>query len=139
MERGNECHTQRVLAQAAQIKTANLSGMERGVRSCGPDVASRLASALGLQGQTLIDFMRLAATTTERGHLWVRSGEFDHLLSAITSKLRRQGVDERSIVSVSSVQTSCSMKYPGDLLVVMANGSRFYIEIKAHIEQGRRL
>ena len=65
--------TQRELATAAHLKVANVSGIERGVRPCGPEVASRLASALGLQDRALADFMQLASTTTERGHLWVRS------------------------------------------------------------------
>lgn len=129
--------TQRALAQAARIKVSNVSGMERGVRPCGPDVASRLGSALELKGQSLVEFMRLAATTTERGHLWTQSPDFERLLAAMAARLRVQGIDERRIISASPVP-SVHRGEAADILAVLQDGSRAYIEIKIRMERGVR-
>jgi transcriptional regulator with XRE-family HTH domain len=126
--------SQRALAEAAQIRVSNVSDIERGRRPCGPDVASRLAAALEIQGYDLVAFMSLAATTTERGHVWAQSPVFEQLLSAITNKLQRQGVDERGIVSVSAVPPA-SRDQPGEILVVMHNATRIFIEIKTRIDR----
>lgn len=133
--RGNECLSQRALAEAAQVRVSHVSDVERGQRPCGPEVAARIAAALGVQGDALVDFMRLAATTTERGHLWVKSPDFEQLVIAIANKLRRQGVDERGIVSVSTAPSASSAE-SADILVVMADGTRIYVGIRTRFERG---
>jgi hypothetical protein len=97
-------------------------------------VASRLAAALEIQGYDLVAFMSMAAKTTERGHLWVKSPVFEQLLGAITKKLVQQGIDERCLVSVSTVP-AVSRDQSGEILVVMHDATRIYLEIKTRIDR----
>jgi transcriptional regulator with XRE-family HTH domain len=129
--------TQLALADAAQIRVSNVSDIERSRRPCGPDVASRLASALGIKGRSLIEFMSLAAKTTERGYLWGQSPVFEQLLIAITTKLQRQGVNERYLVSVSTVPPA-SRDQLGEILAVMNDCTRIYIKITTRIDREER-
>lgn len=129
--------TQLALASDAGIRVSHVSDIERGRRPCGPEVASRLASALGLQGEKLTEFMRLAATTTGRGHLYVESPDFGDLLDLIVRRLRRQSVDERRIVAVSSVP-SASRSELGDILVVLSDGSRAHVDVKVRVVRPMR-
>lgn len=131
----NQCGcSQLALASDAGLRVSHFSDIERGQRPCGPEVASRLASALGLQGDNLVEFMRLAAATTERGHLFVSSPDFGDLLDIIVRRLRRQGIDERRIVSVSAAP-SASRAEAGDALVVLVDGTRAFVEINVRVER----
>ena len=112
--------TQRELAERADLWTTHVSEIERGVRPCGPHVASRLALALELKGMELQKFLVLASQTSRRTIRANPNPNF--LMDLIADKLEENGIVFHAIQAVSPLRD-------GHILVVLEENKVFKISI----------